>query len=469
MALNFDISKAPSRPSELVALADAVFDASDADESVWLEWKSTLDLKKKQGWWHLARAIIGFANRMPDVAARFAEGRAYLVVGVSPGVLPGMPSIDVVDLDQGLTPYLGKEEPPRWRATYVPLTRGDVTAQVLIVDVDPPRWGDPIYCMHKESEGVRDGDIFVRVNGATRPPRSHELKALCDRLKRGAQEIQVELRVAAGAPIRPIDTSSEAVDNWLAGRRRDAMASLVSWEEKQAASRSPRSYSSFDFGELVDRPSVFSAIDQAMTKPETRTPEEYRQQVEAYVRACAQHWPGLIVAGAAAHIAPLDLELVNALPANLAEVEVELYIPGDVHSVRPRPAQAQVANEPFVDLPRRPLPYGPRKESIIPHVPGLNVSRPFLTPPRVSRPRPRIDNGGSTRITFPAVHLRPHQRLRLDSIVVVVQSPAPSTLVGRWQATSTSMDGTLTGDLTISVSDDPVPLGVILSKPVTWR
>ncbi|RCG17272.1 ATP-binding protein [Sphaerisporangium album] len=450
-----------------------MFDASDADESVWLEWKSTLDLTKKHAWWHIARAIIGFANRMPDAVARFTEGRAYLVVGISPGALTGVTPIDVVDLDQGLTPYLGKEDQPRWRATFVPLTRGGVTAQVLIVEIDPPRWGDPPYYICKEYDGARDGEIFIRVNGATRPPKSHELKALHERFRRGAQEIQVELRVVAGAPVQPIDTRLEVVDDWLASRRRDAMASLVSWEQKQAADRPTRSYSSLGSGEPVDYPRLFSAFDQfTKTTPETRTPEEYRQQVEAYVRKCAERWPGLVVAGAAAHIAPIELELINALPANLTDVEVELYIPGDVHAVRPRSARTQVANEQFVDLPHPPLPYGPRVESIFSDVPGYKVSRPLgygLIQPQVSRSWPRIDNGGSTRITFPVVHLRPHQQVRLDPIVVVVQTPAPSPLVGGWRATSTSMDGTVVGELRISVSGEPVPLGTILRKPDTWR
>ncbi|MFD1938386.1 hypothetical protein ACFSKW_43620 [Nonomuraea mangrovi] len=53
-----------------------------------LEWKSTLELDKKTGWHHIARAIVGFANRMPDIAAAYAEGRAYLVVGIEPGNQP---------------------------------------------------------------------------------------------------------------------------------------------------------------------------------------------------------------------------------------------------------------------------------------------------------------------------------------------------------------------------------------------
>ncbi|MEU4229464.1 hypothetical protein AB0F17_34650 [Nonomuraea sp. NPDC026600] len=473
MALNFDIRTAPVRPAEFVALADAVFDASAADESTWLEWKSTLDLRSKHGCHHIARAIVGFANRMPDVAASYTEGRAYLVVGVSPGHLPGVTPIDVVDLDQGLTPYLGKRG-PRWRPTYVTLTRAGQTAQVLIVEVDAPRWGDRIFCMCKEFDGVPDGAIFVRVNGATRPPKSHEVEALGGRFRRGAQEVKVDLRVLEGTPVRPVDTGEDAAERWLAARRRDAMASLLAWEQPEPATPKIRTYVSTAHAELANVGKTLNqALNQALrTKPETRTPDEYRHEVEEYLQQCSACWPDLVMPGAASHIVPVELELANALPTNLAGVEVELYIPGDVRAVEPRPAHAQEANERFLRLPRPPRPYGPQKVPILSAaLPGLGTLRPTygFMQSGLDMSRPQIVNSGSTTITFPAEHLRPHERVRLDPIVLVVQAPAPSNLVGQWRATSTSMDGRFTGELSISVSDDPLPLTAILSEPATWR
>lgn len=86
MALDFDSRRAPRLPSEYLKLVQAVRRATSADETDWLEWKSTLDLQPanradKSGLAHIARAIIGFANRMPDVARRHAEGHGLLVVG----------------------------------------------------------------------------------------------------------------------------------------------------------------------------------------------------------------------------------------------------------------------------------------------------------------------------------------------------------------------------------------------------
>ncbi|NRQ32088.1 hypothetical protein HII36_09590 [Nonomuraea sp. NN258] len=73
MALDFDTRTAPRNHAELKKLVQAVRSASKADETFWLEWKSDLDLNPadkvdKSGRAHVARAIIGFANRMPDTA-----------------------------------------------------------------------------------------------------------------------------------------------------------------------------------------------------------------------------------------------------------------------------------------------------------------------------------------------------------------------------------------------------------------
>ncbi|WP_053790114.1 hypothetical protein [Streptomyces sp. XY332] len=68
-----------ARQRELIR---AVLGASSADETRWLEWKSQHDLSKAPGAFAVSKAILGFANRMPDVAEQWAGGHAYLLVGV---------------------------------------------------------------------------------------------------------------------------------------------------------------------------------------------------------------------------------------------------------------------------------------------------------------------------------------------------------------------------------------------------
>ncbi|WP_405533729.1 hypothetical protein OG592_41655 (plasmid) [Streptomyces avidinii] len=91
------------------ALIRAVLGATSADESRWLEWKSDLDVSKPDGAFGVARAILGFANRMPDVATRWAGGHAYLLVGVEEGALHGVTTHDVEKVDPWIARYLGED------------------------------------------------------------------------------------------------------------------------------------------------------------------------------------------------------------------------------------------------------------------------------------------------------------------------------------------------------------------------
>lgn len=89
VALEFDTRRPPVRASQYLELVKAIRTASTADELDWLEWKSTLDFRPKNkadksARAHLARAIVGFANRQPDIALRNVEGHGLLVVGVDP-------------------------------------------------------------------------------------------------------------------------------------------------------------------------------------------------------------------------------------------------------------------------------------------------------------------------------------------------------------------------------------------------
>jgi hypothetical protein len=50
-------------------LVAAIVDADEHDELDWVEWKSALDLTTKHGCFHIARAVLGMSNRMPERAA----------------------------------------------------------------------------------------------------------------------------------------------------------------------------------------------------------------------------------------------------------------------------------------------------------------------------------------------------------------------------------------------------------------
>src|SRR5262245_55169541 len=96
--LNVDIQQRPHRVQDWIAILDAVFHASPSDEQSWLEWKSSLDLRSKE---HIAsivaKAVLAFANRDPVEAARTVGGIGILIIGLEPGQVHGVSSIDNAD------------------------------------------------------------------------------------------------------------------------------------------------------------------------------------------------------------------------------------------------------------------------------------------------------------------------------------------------------------------------------------
>jgi hypothetical protein len=135
MTIALDRSKSYLRPSQLEDLVLAVVKAEAEDEDDAIEWKSTLDLQEPKAiGHHLARQIIGFANRMPGDAAKRYGGHGYLVVGASPGETKGIPPIDPAQLVQKLRPFLGGHL--SWAPEFV--TVGG--ARVMVIIIDPQQW-----------------------------------------------------------------------------------------------------------------------------------------------------------------------------------------------------------------------------------------------------------------------------------------------------------------------------------------
>jgi hypothetical protein len=95
-------------------LIEAIADApTQESEPEWLEWKSAVELSEKRWAAEIARHIIGFANRLPDKAARTAGGFAYLVLGVEPQNVCGVSAVDNADLEAAVASYTGRDGPQR--------------------------------------------------------------------------------------------------------------------------------------------------------------------------------------------------------------------------------------------------------------------------------------------------------------------------------------------------------------------
>ncbi|MBC2904817.1 helix-turn-helix domain-containing protein [Streptomyces cupreus] len=447
--LDFDSSRAVVGLPERQNLIKAVLGASPADEKLWLEWKSTLELNKAAGRFTVAKAILGFANRMPDVASQWAEGHAYVLVGVEPGNLCGTPEFDPADLFPWLTQYTG--ERLRFDVTYVPFDAGAGTQQVMLVDVVSPQWGDPIHALQKTYDTFQSGTVFVRLPGKSMPARPADIDALSARLLRGERQMDIELALMDGAVV-DLWVSESELEELLEARRRELLASLP-----QPRTPAPRRADRLTIGDLAE---LAGSGQQFSLARDMRTPEQYRAEVEFYISNCRQQIPAAMQGMEARRHAPLRFQLQNRSDSMLRQVEVIAKLAPACKAVL---ATSRDAERTEVPWPKPPISYG--KKTYMSAVggfsdrsfslPGSRYIRPSV-PPTPERPGIRSTSEALT-IRFPAVDLRPRTQVLLDPITLYGRD-LPSDVALRWTATCTNLDGVVAKDLTIPVRYTTVPL-----------
>jgi hypothetical protein len=443
MSIDIDTTGAITRPADLRRLVEAVVAASPEDEANWIEWKSTLSLRAPGGWFSISRQILGLANRTPDGAARFMAGKGYLVVGAEAGKITGIEPVDVAELDNWLRPYLG-DEAPFWNPTY--LTFDDKT--VLVITVEAPGWGDPIWTLRKaywgEGGGAGAGTVFIRRGASIERANAAEMDMLQRRLLRGALQAPLELDLGwldGTTIVRPIDVGTEQRRLWLEAERGALLACLAN----------PRKH----FTASID-----SSLPRALgglLEPDRRTEKEFRDELEQYLTACEQ----ALVAQTVAYCIEqgtnrIRLAATNRSDRNLPDVELTLNLPGT-------PVQAFRGVHPdWPLLPNRPRILG----KAVMKLPFSNFdsSSIFLPPPFTGELLSRlvIDNSGSASLTFRVGDVRPRATVELEEFHVVAGVVPGSIIHGQWSATSTRLDGVQDGRFDIRVAGEPItPLQAI--------
>jgi hypothetical protein len=368
MTLNIDSTRALRRPTELQDLVRAVLQADPADESDWIEWKSFRPLTTAEGRADTARHILGFANRHPDRAARDFEGCGYLLIGVQPGRLLGTDRIDPADLEAGLRQYLG-DAGPQWSFHNVSYQG----SHVVLFIVEPPRWGDPIYCLERDFAKYQAGAVFVRRKGSTHAASSTDMRYLQERLLRRADHIQVEVDwCETPAQLTPLELGPAAIDDWISAERAALLAPLArtrrekddpgpkqpvsldrlrkasdgltvrKLEDLQRRQAAGETLTAEEQASLEAAQAHLQAIAQQVAatfgtalsqlgRREDRSEDEYRQEVETYLsgarESAAQAAVDVAIDGGLIQLQPL---VSNHTDRNFPKVEVELYIPGRV-------------------------------------------------------------------------------------------------------------------------------------------
>ncbi|MET9083264.1 hypothetical protein ABZX77_15450 [Streptomyces sp. NPDC004237] len=406
MTLNFDTDQSIVGLSRQRALIQAVLGASSADETRWLEWKSRLDVSRPEGAFAVSKAILGFANRMPDVAGQWAEGHAYLLVGVEEQMLHGVPTHDVEKVDAWLRRYIGGFD--RYQFTYVPFDNGEGTRHVMLVDVYPPRWGDPIHTLRKNYDKYYPGAIFHRNAGKTEFAGPAEIEALTERARRAGQRIDVHVD-PAGATVAVLKDFDGVRERLLHEIREKFRAQLA----RPAARRD-------QFSSLLGY------------RPDHRTPQEFLDEVEEYLRDLKG-----AVEQALAHKlrevgAPLRLKVVNPGETFLAQVEVVLTVPDTVEA-------HLVDDDQEVDWPRRPAAFGALRS--VPISGLIPNTRPYpYAPATVHYPEIGREEG-HTIIRYPPVELRPNETVLLDPVALLSAQERQESFVCQWRATATNVTG----------------------------
>jgi hypothetical protein len=457
VSIDIDTARPLRRPAELKGLVEAVFAALAQDEAEWVEWKGPLDLMSAEAEFSIAKQILGSANRPVDRAARFMGGLGYVIVGAEPGDVAGINPIDADILEAKLAKYLGPA-PPVWAPTYLTVDG----KHVLVIVVEPPKWGDPTFLLHKawkppqRGQGANEATVFIRGQAGTKPATATEALALQERARRGAVAALNELALKfLGEPqvIVTMDVSINARNHWINEKRRALLATLPAKQAGfQGSYRSPGGFDAF----LAATQATSSIHRLFESEPEKRTVDEFKGEIENYLtRAKAVLSEACMGVMADAEVNEVRLVLVNPTDHNLPDVELKLYIPGQVWAF----------DDGFpAELPPDPWPYGkPRPSDLMRSMAsGVSVPRAMLPFGAARPPTMWITNGGSVSLRFKVGHMRPHGEAELDTFTLVTAEPPGAVLDAQWSITSTALSGVGKGTLAIQLSSTAAtPIGLL--------
>lgn len=480
MALDLDVSRPLRGIDGRRDLVRAIVDAHPSDESEWLEWKTELDLDTKPGCFQVAKAILGMANRPVEVATRTCGGYGYVAVGVEPDNLAG---VDIPDPSQWIhrvEGYLKGETGPAWEWMIVPVDGENV----LVVTVNPPQDGDPLWPLRKELGNYRSGTLFVRKPGMTEPALAEDIDALgCRLLAGGSQLPQLLVEVVGDVPV-PWLVEAEAPEHtatWVKHERdRRVDAAQAVEDERNTPTQTLDSADRYKLGlagasflaeqakwqqaaadmQRVMRAGAFSEFQD---EEDERTLEEYITELDAWAAELADAaLNDLLHRYCDAGHGLVHLRVTNNSTQYLPGVEVRLRIAFE-------PAKGFADMPDGERLPKPPWTYGKAKPSPLRHgsfLAGMSVpAMPQLGDYSRAYLRDTSFEDGSINVTLDAGDLRPTALHEGDDFYIFLPArPADGLLHATWTATVQNRDGIIDGHLTIPVHEDPIDIDDLLSN-----
>lgn len=478
MALDLDVSRPLRGIDGRRDLVHAIVGAHSSDESEWLEWKTELDLNTKPGCFHVAKAILGMANRPVDLAARTCGGFGYVAVGVEPENLVGVEMPDPSQWIDRVEVYLKGETGPSWEWMIVPVDGKDV----LVVTVDPPQGGDPPWPLRKELDTYRSGTLFVRKPGKTEPALAEDVDALVRRVLAGGSQLpQLLVEVVGDVPVPWVvgAVARENVAVWVQ-RERDRRMEAVEDERSRPAQ-------TLEAGDRLDKLGLAGAsflaeqakwqkvvadmqngmragaYAQFQDEPDERTLEEYTAELDEWAAKLAEPaLNDLLHRYCDAGHGLVHLRVANNSTQYLPGVEVRLHIAFELAK--------GFADVPEGDhLPKAPWPYGKVKPGPLSRgsfMAGMSAPiMPTLGDYGREYFRDTSIEDGSIKVTLDAGELRPTAVHDGDDFYIFLPvRPADGLLHATWSATVQNRDGIIEGHLTIPVQEDPIDVGDVLSN-----
>jgi hypothetical protein len=417
-------SRRARRPSEQLAIVEHVLNTEHLQETDYLEWKTSYNLSTNPGAASTAKHLIAFANRDISHALRFAEGHAYLLLGLEPGNLVGVPEWDSAQLEQWLVRFVGPE------LAYSDHYVGINGKRVLLFVVDPPRQGDSIYCLQRSSENVddknamRDGTIYVRHGSESLPARAADIALLTARAQRAVagpelRDLRIETHPPAVAAISSVDLSAESCEAYVQQERTGLMSGLP-----------PR-----------PRDRIAAVIDQA-TVMDPRGRHVFAEQVDAYGKEIRNTWRAIVTLD---HVGNESSELVaviaNRGPHNFEDAVLELTLPFSINHVFTDRADAAAR----LETARRPQEFGIIRPRFLDH-------SEIIAPGRPPSPQLQSLSREETLVRYPPSHVRPHTTDWQPRLLLAL-SPAiaGTTVTARWRITARNTSGQFQGDFTIAI------------------
>lgn len=309
-----------------------------------------------------------------------------MVIGISSeGKVAGANLPDPEQWIDGVTRFIGLDG-PRW--DYQDIDHPKVEKPVLIVLVDPPSPGDPVYLCRAAGDGVADGHVYIRRPGKTQQADSAEMQMLLARAQASDPEVELEVSLDGEAVRIAIDHGS-SFDEYLARKREQLVAALPEPEPEPEDSTGAFESSLGGLGMAGSQNNVMAELAKSMTptfemstesqretnwsglglteNPEPRSEQEYQDEIDQWTHKFRSQIPEAVDRLAAYILDAVTVRVHNKSEVYLENIEITIHLQGDVWAVDWYELDRDVPRRNYFDLPSPPRKWGPVESSMLPH------------------------------------------------------------------------------------------------------